>query len=105
MGRSRVGLPDDIFGINRGNMDVSRRAIDREPVGANVNSTFGQRLAYNSGFGSNPTPGTDTDWIPRTDEKGIKEGILQVVPNLGSFILLGCGLLTLAGWGRRKYRK
>jgi hypothetical protein len=105
MGRAHGGLPDDIFGINRGNVDVYPHVIDKETVRGKGNSMFEQRLALNSGFGTNPAPGTNTDWIPRPDGKVSDKGFRLVFPDLGAFILLGCGLLTLAGWGRRKYRR
>ena len=76
-----------------------------------LNSSFGGFFAVgvHSTTSDNPQPGLyNTDYISFGEQgDGVQQLVLETtpVPEPSTLILLGTGLLGLAGWGRKKFRK
>lgn len=61
--------------------------------------------AINNGIGGTLRQGPRIELIPGKNSRISDGEISPVTPELGSFIVIGAGLLTLAGWGKRKLRR
>ena len=100
---SNPGIPDDVYGIK---LDFGATTYSFTSTQAPMWGDFyskdgeagglGQNYAYNSGFGQPPRDPYG-GWIRVPDTTS--------VPEPGTALLLGTGLVMMAGLGRRKHRK
>jgi hypothetical protein len=100
---SNPGIPGDVYGIK---LDFGATTYSFESTQAPMWGDFyskdgeagglGVNYAYNSGFGTTPTSPFG-GWIRVPDTTR--------VPEPGTVLLLGTGLVMMAGFGRRKLRK
>jgi len=106
-GNSNRGLPGDLYGLKFGEFGSTEGSIgewnfnftsDRAPMEGDFYAKGGEAsYAYNSGFGKEDgegakimVPDTVTHWIP--------------IPEPGTLLLFGGGLLGIAVWERRRKR-
>lgn len=124
-GKSNPGIPGDLFGIKWDTSSASPLLYswvivsDREPMWGDFYSKDGKTggndvYAFNTGFGNEAsaligdgnafevTSGRAWALVPDTDGGGGGGGGGNVVPEPGTFILLGAGLLGFGLYGRRK---
>jgi hypothetical protein len=113
------GIPGDIYGVK---WDTTADPLDydfsiitvRAPIWGDFYAKDGKSggadvIAYNTNFGNDTTTaignGNAGGWLLIPDTTGGGGGQETPVPEPGTFVLLGSGLVALGLFGRRKLRK
>ena len=81
------------------------KGTDADSIWQVSNAWGSDAHAEDSGIGATLQQGPHINLFSRKNGGGSRMDRPAVAPGLGSFILIGFGLLTLAGWGKRKLRR
>lgn len=108
--QSNPYMPEEIYGIKLDTgLTIYTFMSTQAPIWGDFYAKDGKQsdiwaTAWNTGIGTDPIGSPFTNWIPVLDTTNGGGGG-QDVPEPGTLLLLGSGLIGLAFYGRRKFNK